>query len=159
MLPSLKLALMLSCNRFNESALFVQVLNGLWSFTLLNSLTTMHLVSATVSITIRPDGLMTFMEMWRCCCVCNKRQSSAQHMVRLTAIICPKLFMLSTLLKTKKSKTVLDAVYPTAASPVDVAVGTVSVAVSTSASAAVTEVISADDGHTAAAAGDASTWQ
>ena len=41
-----------------------------------------------------------------------------------------------------------DAVYPTAASPVDV-----------SASAAVTEAISADDRHTAAAAGDASTWQ
>ena len=50
-----------------------------------------------------------------------------------------------------------DAVYPTAASPVDAAVGTVSVAVS--ASAALTEAISADDGHTAAAAGDASTWQ
>ena len=105
MLPPLKLALMLSCDRFIESALFVQVLNGLLSFTLLNSLTPMHLVSATVSITIFPDGLMTFTEIWRCCCVCNKRQSSAQHMVRLTAIICQKLFMLSTLLKTKKSKT------------------------------------------------------
>ena len=46
---------------------------------------------------------------------------------------------------------VLDAVYPTAASPADVAGFNVSVTVS--ASAAVTETISA------AAAGDASTWQ
>lgn len=50
-----------------------------------------------------------------------------------------------------------DAVYPTAASPVDGAVGTVSVAVA--ASTAVTEALSADDRHTAAAAGDACTWQ
>lgn len=50
----------------------------------------MHLVSATVSITIRPDGLITFTEIWRCCCTCNKRHSSAQHMVRSTAIICQK---------------------------------------------------------------------
>jgi len=50
-----------------------------------------------------------------------------------------------------------DAVYPTAASPVDEAVGTVSVAAG--ASTAVTEALSAEDRHTPAAAGDACTWQ
>ena len=51
----------------------------------------------------------------------------------------------------------LDAVYPTAASPVDVAVGTVSVAVS--ASTAATDGPSAHDRHTSAVAGDTYTWQ
>ena len=50
-----------------------------------------------------------------------------------------------------------DAVYPTAASPVSVAVGTVSVAVS--ASTAVTDGPSADDRHTSAVAGFTCTWQ
>ena len=44
-----------------------------------------------------------------------------------------------------------DAVYPTAASPVDVAVGTVSTAV--------TDAPSADYRHTSAVAGDTCTWQ
>lgn len=48
-----------------------------------------------------------------------------------------------------------DAVYPTAAFPVDEAVGTVSVAAG--ASTAASEALSAEDRHTPAAAGDACT--
>ena len=50
-----------------------------------------------------------------------------------------------------------DAVYPTAASPVDEAVGTVSVAAG--ASTAVSEALSVEDRHIPAAAGDACTWK
>lgn len=50
-----------------------------------------------------------------------------------------------------------DAVYPTAAFPVDEAVGTVSVAAG--ASTAASEALSAEDRHTPAAAGDACTWK